>query len=427
VLRNARLAFDAGYSYPIDNVLDRYFAFDPSARESGKTQITTDGNTALALGLIAGGVRHGAGYPITPWSSVMEALRSAFPQYGGTFVQAEDEIAAAAIAIGFSYSGRLAVTGSAGPGLSLKMEALGWAGMAEIPLVVLNIQRGGPSTGLPTNVEQSDLMQAIYGSHGDNPRVVLAAQSVEDCFYSAIEAARIARERSVPVLLLSDMSLASRIEAFDEPDLDACCVEPALDLSERPADFKPYDLERPTRHAPPGAWIEGGRFPQVTGLEHDESGHPSANSAMHQRMTAKRREKLKQLAETYPPSEVYGDPEGDTLVVGWGSTWGALRETVIRERDKGAKIGHLHLRHLNPLPTDLDPIFRRYRRVLVAELNDEGLYGYGQLATLLRAATCNPAIRSLTKTDGLTFKIREIVQGIESAQAATEYSASPRP
>jgi 2-oxoglutarate ferredoxin oxidoreductase subunit alpha len=414
ILRNANLAFDAGYSYPIDNVMDRYYAFS-APEESGPPQVTMDGNTAIVLGLLTGGVRHGAGYPITPWSTIMEMLRSQLPKYGGTFVQAEDEIAAASIAIGFSYAGRLAVTGSSGPGISLKLESLGWASMAEIPLIVINIQRGGPSTGLPTNVEQSDLMQAIYGSHGDCPRIVLAAQNVEDCFYTALEATKIARAYSVPVFVLSDMSMASRIEAFDEPDLDSLIVEPELNTEDRPADFKPYDLNRITRHAPPGTWIEGGKFPQVTGLEHDETGHPSANPEMHVKMMAKRRDKIKAFADSLDATEVFGDQEGDTLVVGWGSTWGPIRETVIRERSDGKKMGHLHLRYVNPLPNDVDEIFSRYKDIIVVEMNDQGLYGFGQLATLLRAKTCNPAIRSLAKTDGLTFKIREIKKGIQSS------------
>ena len=414
ILRNANLAFDAGYSYPIDNVMDRYYAFS-APEESGPPQVTMDGNTAIVLGLLTGGVRHGAGYPITPWSTIMEMLRSQLPKYGGTFVQAEDEIAAASIAIGFSYACRLAVTGSSGPGISLKLESLGWASMAEIPLIVINIQRGGPSTGLPTNVEQSDLMQAIYGSHGDCPRIVLAAQNVEDCFYTALEATKIARAYSVPVFVLSDMSMASRIEAFDEPDLDSLIVEPELNTEDRPADFKPYDLNRITRHAPPGTWIEGGKFPQVTGLEHDETGHPSANPEMHVKMMAKRRDKIKAFADSLDATEVFGDQEGDTLVVGWGSTWGPIRETVIRERSDGKKMGHLHLRYVNPLPNDVDEIFSRYKDIIVVEMNDQGLYGFGQLATLLRAKTCNPAIRSLAKTDGLTFKIREIKKGIQSS------------
>ena len=199
ILRNAnQAAFDAGYSYPIDNVMDRYYAFS-APDESGPPQVTMDGNTAIVLGLLTGGVRHGAGYPITPWSTIMEMLRSQLPKYGGTFVQAEDEIAAASIAIGFSYAGRLAVTGSSGPGISLKLESLGWASMAEIPSDCHKYPERRSKHGLPTNVEQSDLMQAIYGSHGDCPRIVLAAQNVEDCFYTALEATKIARDYSVPV------------------------------------------------------------------------------------------------------------------------------------------------------------------------------------------------------------------------------------
>ena len=188
----------------------------------------------MSYGLLAAGVRYGAGYPITPWSSIMETLRSELPKYGGLFVQSEDELGAVSTAIGFAYSGHLSITGSSGPGLSLKMEALGYASMAEIPLIVINVQRGGPSTGLPTSVEQSDLMQAIYGSHGDTPRVVLAPKDVEDCFYIALEAARIAKQYSTPVIILSDQALSSRIEAFKEPDFDSVVVE-AASSTPRPA------------------------------------------------------------------------------------------------------------------------------------------------------------------------------------------------
>ena len=211
-----------------------------------------DGNQALAYGLIAAGVRYGSGYPITPWSSVMEILRRELPKYGGLFVQAEDELAAVSIALGFSFSGYLAITGSAGPGISLKTEAIGWASMAEMPLLIINVQRGGPSTGLPTNVEQSDLYQAIYGGHGDSPRVVIAAQTVEDCFYIAIEAARIARKYSTPVFILSDTSLATRIEAFDEPELQSLMLDPALDLSPRAATSSPTRSTGSRSTAPPG-------------------------------------------------------------------------------------------------------------------------------------------------------------------------------
>ncbi len=253
IVSTALMAFQAGYAYPVRNLLSTLYEFEPSPRTSDRAQVTMDGNQALAYGLIAGGVRYGAGYPITPWSSVMEILRSEFPKYGGLFVQAEDELAAVSLALGFSYSGSLAVTGSAGPGISLKAEAIGWASMAEIPLIVVNVQRGGPSTGLPTNVEQSDLYQAIFGGHGDSPRVVLAAATVEDCFYIALEAARIARKYSTPVFILSDSSLATRIEAFDEPNLAELMQEPKPDLTPRPTGFKPYPLDAITQHAPPGA------------------------------------------------------------------------------------------------------------------------------------------------------------------------------
>jgi len=412
VVRNARVAYDAGYAWPQNNAHDYFFRFAKPSHPAGRQQITIDGNTALTYGLIAGGVRYGAGYPITPWSSIMETLRTELPKYGGTFVQCEDEIASISTALGFSYAGHVAITGSAGPGLSLKMEALSWAVMAEMPLVVVNVQRGGPSTGLPTNTEQSDLMQAIYGSHGDTPRIVIAPKNVEDCFYVGIEAARVAREFSTPVLILTDQALSSRIEVFDEPDLEKLMADPAPDLSERGADFKPYPLDRVTRHAPPGSRIASGKYPTVTGLEHDEMGHPSGSPDLHQKMTAKRREKIKSFAATLPPPEIDGDDSGEFLLVTWGSLWGPAREALRRIRSADVKGAHLHLRHVHPLPEGLERIFARYHRVVVAELNDEGLYGFGQLAMMLRARYANPAIVSVTKTDGLTFKVSELVAGV---------------
>src|SRR5438270_1885262 len=296
IVNTAIMAFTAGYAYPVGNVLKKHYQFEHVPKPGGRAQITMDGNQAIAYGLLAGGVRYGAGYPITPWSSIMEMLRTELPKYGGIFVQAEDELGAVSISLGFSYSGYLAVTGSAGPGISLKSEAIGWASMAEIPLIVCNIQRGGPSTGLPTNVEQSDLHQAIYGGHGDSPRVVLAAKTVEDCFYIAIEAARIARKYSTPVFILSDTSLATRIEAFDEPDLSKLMVDPKPDLSPRQS-FKPYPVDAITQHIPPGTRILDGKYPLLSGLEHDEMGHPTGSPKLHMVMTAKRRNKLRKLVE----------------------------------------------------------------------------------------------------------------------------------
>jgi 2-oxoglutarate ferredoxin oxidoreductase subunit alpha len=411
IVRNAMLAFDAGYAYPAENL--RYRLDKAAAPAAGaRPQVTTDGNTALAYGLIAAGVRHGAAYPITPWSSIMETLRVELPKYGGIFVQCEDEIAAASTALGFAYGGHLSITGSSGPGLSLKMEALGWATMAEMPLIVVNIQRGGPSTGMPTNIEQSDLMQAIYGSHGDCPRVVLAPKNVEDCFYLAIEAGRIAREYSTPVIILSDQAIATRIEAFPEPELAKLMGPTKPDVRPRDASFKPYPLDQATHHAPPGSVMGSGKYPTVTGLEHDELGHPTANPGLHMKMTAKRREKLKKLASTLPAPELAGDQSGDVLLVGWGCTYGPIREAMGRLRGAGAKVGHMQLRHIHPLAPGLAETFARYKHIIVVEINDEGLYGYGQLTTLLRGCFCNPAIESITKTDGLTYKVSEIVERV---------------
>lgn len=408
VANTALIAFQAGYAYPVGNVLARQYQFNQVEKPGGRAQITMDGNQALAYGLIAAGVRYGAGYPITPWSSVMEVLRRELPKYGGIFVQAEDELASIALALGFSFSGNLAVTGSSGPGISLKTEAIGWASMAEIPLLIVNVQRGGPSTGLPTNVEQSDLFQAIYGGHGDSPRVVIAARNVEDCFYIAVEAARIARKYSTPVLILSDGSLATRIEAFDEPDLSSVMQDPKPDLTPRQT-YKPYDLERITQHIAPGTRILDGKYPLISGLEHDEAGHPTGSPKMHMAMTAKRRAKLQKLAEELPLPEIFGDPEGETLLVGWGSTYGPIHDAVKRARKAGENISAIHLRHLHPLPNGLEKIFANFKRIVVVEMNDQGLYGFGQLATILRARYCETKISSVTKTDGLTYRVREIL------------------
>jgi 2-oxoglutarate ferredoxin oxidoreductase subunit alpha len=415
VLRNAMLAFDAGYAYPVGDI--GTFSLEEGEHKD-EHRISTDGNTLMTMGLIAAGVRYGSAYPITPWSSIMETLRSELPKYGGLYVQAEDELAAVSMTIGAAYAGHLAVTGSAGPGLSLKMEALSYASMAEIPLIVINVQRGGPSTGLPTSVEQSDLLQAIYGSHGDCPRIVLAPKDVEDCFYIALEAGKLAREYTCPVIILSDQALSSRIEAFTEPDLEKCWVEPTLDLSDRPVDFKPYPIDSITRHAPPGAKMQGGKYPTVTGLEHDEFGHPSGNPKIHQKMTEKRRNKLVDLSKKLPLPEVHGDQEGDVLLIGWGSSYGPIRESVNRLRAEGHKVGAAHLRHLHPMPAALPEMFAKFKKVVVIEMNDSGVYGYGQLAMLLRASLADPKIQSVCKTDGLNFRIREIVTGVEKAMSA---------
>lgn len=409
VVQNALTCFNAGYSHSLENLLKTFQFYEPEKK--GKHQVVMNGNEALAYGLLAAGVRFGAGYPITPWSDIMELLRRELPKYGGTFVQTEDEIAAISMAIGASYAGRVAVTGSSGPGISLKTEALGWASMAEIPLIIVDVQRGGPSTGMPTSVEQSDLNIACFGGHGDSPRVVIAPASVEDAFYTAIEAVNIARKYSTPVVILTDQAIATRIEAFEEPDLEKVCQDLAPDLTPV-AEHKPYDLsvsDGVTRHIAPGTRVGSGKYPVVTGLEHDEMGHPTGSPKLHLAMTAKRRNKLRKLAWDFAKPKTYGPNEGQILLVGWGSSQGPIREAVDRARGLGEGISGLNLKYLNPLPNGLEEVFRGFRHVFVVELNDEGLYGYGQLAGVLRARYCEPKIRGINKTDGLTWKVKEIL------------------
>jgi len=408
VIRNVLLAFHAGYGYN----LSQTFVFRPARIAGRGGQVVTDGNQAIAYGALAAGVRFGAAYPITPWSSIMEILRAELPKYGGIFVQAEDEIAAVSMACGASYAGRVALTGTSGPGMSLKSEAIGWAIMAEIPLVVVDVQRGGPATGLPTMVEQSDLNIARYGSHGDAPRIVIAPSSVGDCFYTAMEAVNLARQYSVPVIVLSDQALATRVEAWTMPDFDQCVQELPLDLHPRGPDFKPYEnrADGIAQHAPPGTPMRDGKYPIVTGLEHDESGHPATRPANHAMMVAKRRQKLKVLESKLPPPELHGPPEGEVLLISWGSIRGVVQEAVDRARANGERVSAAHLRYLMPLQPGLKDVMARFNHIFVVELNDEGLYGYGQLAGILRASFCDPRIRGINKTDGLTFKVREILE-----------------
>ena len=416
VLKNAMLGFNAGYGYSLGPILDT-FQFVESKKRDGH-QVVMTGNEALAYGLIAAGVRFGAAYPITPWSEIMELLRRELPKYGGTFVQCEDEIASISMAIGAGWAGRVAVTGSSGPGISLKTEALGWAVNAEVPVVVVDVQRGGPSTGMPTSVEQSDLNIACFGGHGDAPRVVLAPTGVEDCFYTAIEAVNIARRYNVPVIILSDQSIATRIEAFEEPDLEKLCQDISPDLTPV-ADYTPYALDGSIQpRLAPGTRIMSGKYPVAGGLEHDEMGHPTGSPKLHMQMTAKRRRKLQKLAAELPVPQVYGPPEGNLLLLGWGSTQGPIREAVDRARASGDSVSSLNIRHISPLPPGLENIFAGFNHIAVVEMNDEGLYGYGQLGGLLRARYCDPKIRGLTKTDGLTWRVKEILDRAKSDIAA---------
>jgi 2-oxoglutarate ferredoxin oxidoreductase subunit alpha len=413
VVRNVVGAFHAGYGYDIGRFTDT-FEFIPSTGKVGRKQVVTDGNQAVAYGALVAGIRFGAGYPITPWSSIMEILRTELPKYGGIFVQAEDELAAIAMACGASYSGHLSLTGTSGPGLSLKTEALGWAVMAEMPIVIIDVQRGGPSTGLPTNVEQSDLNIACFGGHGDSPRIVLAPSSVEDCFYVTLEAAKLAREYSCPVIVLTDQALGTRFETWEMPDIAKLVRDMAPDFTPRGPNYKPYEntADGIAHHAPPGTPMLDGKFPVVTGLEHDEAGHPASRPANHVMMVAKRRRKLQVLASRLPKAETYGPPEGNVLLVGWGSSQGPIREAVDKARAEGESVSALNIRYIQPLQPGVGEILDGFNHIFVVELNDEGLYGYGQLAGVLRARFCNDKIVGINKTDGLPFKIREILNGM---------------
>ncbi|HEY6166653.1 MAG TPA: 2-oxoacid:acceptor oxidoreductase subunit alpha [Verrucomicrobiae bacterium] len=414
IVNNALTAFHAGYSFQLDSAV-QLFRFE-DAQKKDRHQVVMNGNEALGYGLIAAGVRFGAGYPITPWSDIMELLRRELPKYGGSFIQCEDEIASVSMAIGGSYAGRVAVTGSSGPGISLKTEAIGWAVMAEIPLIIVDVQRGGPSTGMPTNVEQSDLNIATFGGHGDSPRVVIAPASVEDAFYTAIEAVNIARKYSVPVFILTDQAIATRIEAFEEPNMQEVVQDISPDFTPV-ADHKPYDLAAPdgvTRHIAPGTRVGTGKYPVVTGLEHDELGHPTGSPKLHVQMNAKRRNKLRALARELPVPKIYGQGEGDVLLVGWGSTQGPIREAVDKGLKEGLSLSAIHIKHINPLPEGLDKIFSRFNHVFVIEMAEEGVYGHGQLGMVLRGRYALPQIRGICKTDGLTWKVREILERVKA-------------
>jgi len=427
IVANALTAFNAGYNYPVNNLL-KLFKFTASVKRT-RPQVVMSGNEAISYGMIAAGIRFVAGYPITPSSEIMEILRAELPKYGGIFIQCEDEIASMGAVLGAGYAGKIGVTCTSGPGLSLKMESIGWGIMAEVPAVIVDVQRGGPSTGLPTQVEQSDINIACFGSHGDAPRIVIAPASVEDCFYTAIEAVNIARKYSVPVIILSDQSIATRIEAFEEPEFEKVCQNLNLDLTPV-EEHTPYPIstdEVIINHKAPGTRILNGKYPILTGLEHDEMGHPTGSPKYHTLMTARRRKKIQQFAQTLPLPEIYGEGEGDLLVIGWGSTKGPIREAVDRARKSGAKVSSMHIRYIYPQPDGLDAIFSKFKKILVVEMNDSGVYGYGQLAAILRSIYCDKRIKGFNKTEGLTFKVREILNAIysELGMPVIEQSQTP--
>lgn len=371
------------------------------------------GTEALAWGLIAGCKLAGlpmtfCSYPITPASQLLHTL-AALKSYGVTTFQAEDEIAAACAAIGASYAGSLGITSSSGPGIALKTEALGLAISVELPLVVVNSQRGGPSTGLPTKTEQSDLYQAVYGRNGDAPLAVIAARSSHDCFEVAIEAVRIATRYMTPVMLLTDGYLANAAEPWQIPSMGDFEPFPVA-FRQDPEGFHPFLRDPDTlarTWAKPGT---PGLMHRIGGIEKDhDSGNISYDAANHQRMTDVRANKIAGIARDIPEQTVEQGSEGGRLaVVGWGSTYGPISRAVANLRNAGEDVSHIHLRHIWPLPANLKALLDRYEKVLVPEMN------HGQLVTLLRAECLLPA-EGLSKVSGKPFKIAELETAIRAA------------
>ena len=407
-------ALNAGHAYGETAELSgplKQHHIAPAPVEEGLWRTVT-GAEALSLGLVAGAQLAGlpmffGGYPITPASAILHHL-SRLREYNVTTFQAEDEIAAICAAIGASYAGQLGVTSSSGPGLALKTEAMGLAIMVELPLVIVNSQRGGPSTGLPTKTEQSDLYQAVYGRNGDAPLPVVAARSAADAFETAIVAVRMAVEAMSPVILLTDGYIANAAEPWKVPDMASYERFPVTFLDEVPeGEFRPY--ERDDKLARP--WVKPGTpglLHRVGGIEKAAgTGHIDYSPANHARMTKLRHDKVAGIA--VPDQEVdLGEPGDMLAVVGWGSTYGPIHQAVKRLRAKGRSVAHIHLRHIWPLPGNLGDLIRSYERVLVPEMNT------GQLKTLLRDQLLVDA-RPLNKVSGQPFTIAELQTAFEEA------------
>ncbi len=391
--RNVAL-LQAGYDWASENL---GFGFEVPPTGDDRPHVVMNGNEAVAMGGVAAGMDVAAMYPITPATSVSHHLGEIFLKFGGLLHQAEDEIAAAGVAIGASWAGKVAFTITSGPGLALKTEFIGLAIMTEIPLVVVDVQRGGPSTGLPTKVEQSDLLAAIYGQPGDAPHVVMAPATIEECFYSMITARKIAEAFRCVVMVLTDTNLATGVSPYPRPELDAAWLASPPDLSPIPEGLRPYDWNPETglsRRFIPGT---PGGMHTLTGLAHDEGSKVAYTTDVVQRSMTMRSRKMSVFQSTLRPPEVNGPDEGDLLVVGWGSTKGAIEEAVERAQEEGLKVSSLHLTFLSPLEPGLKEIFSRFKKVVTVEINYSDELGqpyiteenrrYGQLAWILRAAT----------------------------------------
>jgi 2-oxoglutarate/2-oxoacid ferredoxin oxidoreductase subunit alpha len=405
-----RLALQAGYSYCEATEAFQISYEIPPAKLSPGVYRNISGNTALALGFVAASQKSGlalflGSYPITPASDILHEL-SQYKDFGVITFQAEDEIAAITSAIGAAYAGALGITTTSGPGMALKTEALGLATMVELPLVICDIQRGGPSTGLPTKTEQADLLQALFGRNSEAPIPIVAPATPGDCFWVALEASRIAVKHMLPVIVLSDGYLANGAEPWRIP-ITAELPDIPVKFETNPEGFHPYRRDPETLSRP---WA----LPGTPGLEHrigglekeDVTGNVSYDPLNHEHMVRLRAEKVALIANDIPEAVVDGDQSGDLLIVGWGSTQGAITAAVKAQRAKGARIGHLHLRYLNPLPNNVGEILKRYKHVLVPEMN------MGQLVMVLRSKFLIDA-QGYNKIQGKPFKQAEIESKIE--------------
>jgi len=389
--------FGAGYTFAEKHVGDYFFDIPPAEEMGNQKMVVTNGNTAIGLGVMASGMELVSMYPITPATSASHYLADVYPAAGGFIHQAEDEIAAIAFAIGASYAGKTACTITSGPGMALKTENIALAVMAEIPLVIVNVQRGGPSTGLPTKIEQGDLLSSMYGMPGDAPKIILAAATIAECFSMVVLARKLAETFRTPVIVLTDANLATGVQPWARPDLNRDMLAPPLDQSEWNPDIPAYDWDektglsqRPIPGMPKGEYV-------LTGLSHTKQSKVSYESTENQYSTSMRSRKLATLQSTLTPPKINGDESGDLLVVGWGSTYGAINEAIDNLRGKGSKVSSIHLRFLSPLEPGLKDIFSRFKKVITVEVNYSDDPNapmitaenrrYAQLAILLRVQT----------------------------------------
>ncbi len=391
--RNVKLV-ELGYAWAEKN-LD--FRIEVPTVKSEQAMVVMNGNEAIGMGAVASGMELCSMYPITPATSASHYLSEVYDKFGGVVHQAEDEIAAVGVAIGASYAGKVAYTITSGPGLSLKQEFLGLAVMLEVPLVVVDVQRGGPSTGLPTKVEQSDLLAALFGQHGDAPHVVMAPATIEDCFHVMVTARRIAEAFRTVVMVLTDANLATGVQPFPRPELDPRWQQAPLSLAPIPADKPPYDWDPSTGMSSRRVPGQPGGMYTATGLAHNTWSKVAYDPESHEQGCRMRSRKIAVLQQALKPPQVHGADSGDLLVVGWGSTRGAIEEAVDRARAEGLSVSSCHLTFLSPLEPGLKEIFSRFDKVMTVEINYSDKIGdpyitdenrrRAQLCMLLRAQT----------------------------------------